>query len=213
MTMRLYEVHPALSHFPIALLPTAVGADVVGRITDDDRLREMARITTPLAACTAALTGAAGLISQEQVHLHGKSDSILYTHRNLNFGLTAVTAAMSVYRMSHRRPGWGYLLLGVGAVAAATYGGYLGSKMVYDEGVGVERAQGVRRDRSPELRPQNLGDIVHAIGRDLKNGVGHSVMALLRRLDIDFMPSPGTLQRSIDADPSTGSIDPVPTAP
>lgn len=34
MAIRLQEMHPALVHLPIALLPLAVGADVIGSLTD-----------------------------------------------------------------------------------------------------------------------------------------------------------------------------------
>ena len=32
MPRRLQELHPALVHFPVTLLPVAIGADVIGRI-------------------------------------------------------------------------------------------------------------------------------------------------------------------------------------
>jgi uncharacterized membrane protein len=35
MAIRLQEMHPALVHLPIALLPLGVGADVVGTVTDN----------------------------------------------------------------------------------------------------------------------------------------------------------------------------------
>lgn len=34
MAIRLQEMHPAFVHLPIALLPLAVGADVIGCLTD-----------------------------------------------------------------------------------------------------------------------------------------------------------------------------------
>ena len=43
MAIRLQEMHPALVHLPIALLPLAVGADVVGRMTDNEGLLSFGR--------------------------------------------------------------------------------------------------------------------------------------------------------------------------
>jgi uncharacterized membrane protein len=51
MPMRVHEVHPALAHFPVALLPTAVAADLIGRLTDNDSLMDMGRQLMPLSAC------------------------------------------------------------------------------------------------------------------------------------------------------------------
>lgn len=38
MAIRLQEMHPALVRLPIALLPLAVGADVIGTVTDNESL-------------------------------------------------------------------------------------------------------------------------------------------------------------------------------
>ena len=38
MAIQLQEMHPALVHLPIALLPLAVGADVITSMTDNDSL-------------------------------------------------------------------------------------------------------------------------------------------------------------------------------
>jgi len=35
MAIRLQEMHAALVHLPIALLPLAVGADAIGHLTDN----------------------------------------------------------------------------------------------------------------------------------------------------------------------------------
>jgi len=34
MPVRLHEVHPAIVHFPIAVLPLAIDADPVGQLTE-----------------------------------------------------------------------------------------------------------------------------------------------------------------------------------
>jgi uncharacterized membrane protein len=48
MPMRVHEVHPALAHFPVALLPTAVAADLIGRLNNNDSLMDMGRQLTCL---------------------------------------------------------------------------------------------------------------------------------------------------------------------
>jgi uncharacterized membrane protein len=50
MAVRLNEIHPSLVHFPIALMPAAVGADLLANATDSDRLAEAGRVLMPIAA-------------------------------------------------------------------------------------------------------------------------------------------------------------------
>jgi uncharacterized membrane protein len=33
MAVRLNEIHPSLVHFPIAIMPVAIGADLLGHVT------------------------------------------------------------------------------------------------------------------------------------------------------------------------------------
>ena len=73
---------------------------------------------------------------------------------------------MAIYRQTRERPGLGYLLLGAVGLAGMTYTAYLGGKMVYAHGVGVE-PHGVDIDKSPELRPGEMGRAARESGRQL----------------------------------------------
>src|SRR3712207_6332084 len=137
MPMRVHEVHPALAHFPVALLPTAVAADLIGRFTDNDSLMDMGRQLMPLAAASVAATGVAGFAAQEAVKTSDVSHDLLVTHRTLNIGLLALSLGLAAIRARSRRPSAGYLLAGLAGAALVTYSGYLGGRMVYTHGVGV----------------------------------------------------------------------------
>ena len=95
MAVGLQEMHPAMVHFPIALLPLSLGADALGRVTGDYALLEMGRRTMPLAAAGAVTAAVFGLIAQEAVHAEGQAHDLLVTHRTLNAGLVGVTAALA----------------------------------------------------------------------------------------------------------------------
>ena len=138
--MRVHEVHPAIAHFPVALLPTAVAADLVGRLTDDASLMDMGRQLMPLAAASVAAAGIAGFAAQEAVRTSDVSHDILVTHRTLNIGLLALSVGLAAIRARSRRPSAGYLLAGLAGAALVTYSSYLGGRMVYAHGVGVEPA-------------------------------------------------------------------------
>src|SRR5690625_675675 len=104
MAMRLQEVHPSLVHFPIALLPLSVGADLIGKVSGNRRLTWFGRWGMAASAITGALAGLAGLIAQEEVNVSGKTMDMLITHRNLNLiGVGAVTA-LAIRRAREKEP-------------------------------------------------------------------------------------------------------------
>ncbi len=168
--MRLQELHPALVHFPIALLPTAIAADALGRASGSEKLSELGRTLMPIAATSAAVAGVAGLIAQQTVELDDHTTDMVITHRNINLGLIGVAALMARSRMKQEKPGLGYLLLGLVGLGAMTYSAYLGGHMVYNHGVGVEKAGGLNEDEAPELRPDNLGEVARVSARHISEG-------------------------------------------
>ena len=173
MGMRLQEVHPSIVHFPLAFLPLSIGADLLGRATGSDTLRDLGRATMPLAAVSAALAAVAGLVAQEEVNATGEAHDMLVTHRNLNLALVGTAAGMAVWRSKQKEPSAGYLALGLAGLAAMTYTAYLGGHMVYEHGVGVLDAAGLRDGVSPELAPGSMAEAARTAGRDIKSGLRH----------------------------------------
>lgn len=180
MSVRLHEVHPAIVHFPIAILPLAIGADLVGRLTGNEGLRNAGRTLMPIAAASAALSAATGLVAQEEVEADGRAHDVLVTHRNINLGLVALTAAMAAWRSRRDGPSAGYLALGLAGLGAVSYSAYLGSKMVYEYGVGVDAAQGIKPGRGAELVPGQLGEAARDVVQDVERGLPHVVDDLRR---------------------------------
>jgi uncharacterized membrane protein len=173
--MRLQELHPALVHFPIALLPTSLAADALGRWTGNPGLMDLGRRTIPLAAASAALAGVAGLIAQESSRIADEAHEALVTHRTLNVGLTAAAAALAALRWRRERPGLGYLLAGLAGTAVLFYSASLGGKMVYHSGVGVSAADGLKEDQAPEIRPGNARQVAGLSARHIRDGLAHAV--------------------------------------
>ncbi|HVX40073.1 MAG TPA: DUF2231 domain-containing protein [Gemmatimonadaceae bacterium] len=199
--MRLQEVHPALVHFPLAFIPLSIGADLIGRITGSEALMNLGKRTMPLAVASGLVAGAAGLIAQTEVEAEGVALDQLKTHRTLNLGLVTAAAAMSVYRARTEKPGLGYLLAGVAALVALDYSAYLGGAMVYQHGVGVDAANGVRTNPPvPELTPGSAADAARTAWTDLEKGIqmtveetakGDLVPALTRHAGNDASASAG----------------------
>jgi uncharacterized membrane protein len=180
MPMRVHEVHPALAHFPVALLPTAVAADLIGRLTDNDSLMEMGRQLMPVAAASVAATGVAGFAAQEAVRTSDASHDLLVTHRTLNIGLLALSVGLAAIRARSRRPSAGYLLAGLAGAALVTYSGYLGGRMVYTHGVGVTPADGIEPERTPEMPHDGFGRAARASASNVGHALRHTAQEMVQ---------------------------------
>jgi len=178
MTIRLQQMHPALVHFPVALLPLAVGADLLGCMTGNNSLLSFGQKAIGVAAAGAVASAVTGLIAGEEVNVKGASQDMLMTHRNLNFVATVVASCMAVWRAQHRRPNALYLGAGAAGIGVVTYTAYLGGKLVYDVGVGVEPAHGVYRADAPVLKTGQIDAFFRTAGTDLVHGVQHMIEEL-----------------------------------
>lgn len=187
MPMRLQEIHPSLVHYPLALLPLAVGADMLAEATDDDGLREVGRIGMAIAAGSAALAGLAGLIAQEEVDVEPGTEAydMLATHRTINVGAVIGAAAMAAWRWRERRASPAYLAMGAASLGAVAYSAYLGGKMVYEHGLGVEAAGGLRDEERPvpELTRRDAGRALRYAAGDVARGARHA-FGQMRRGDV-----------------------------
>ncbi len=175
MAIQLQQMHPALVHLPITLLPLAVGADLVGCLTGNKSLFGFGQKAIGLAAVGALGAAVTGLIAGEEVNVKGETQDMLMTHRNLNFVATVVAASMAVWRAGHKRPNAAYLGAGVAGVGVLAYTAYLGGKLVYNDGVGVEPAHGVYRTDAPALRSGQLGAFFETAATDLWHGIQHMI--------------------------------------
>lgn len=184
MAMRLHELHPSLSHYPVALLPVSVGCDICGVWMDNENYLTVGRMTMPMMAASAAVAGVAGILAQEEVIADDDGTEMLKTHRNLNLATLGITSAMAVYRLRRSRPSWTYLSIGVGATAMVAYSAYLGGKMVYQKGMGVKEANGVLLSQSPELVPGNGKQIMGAIKAQLVSGIRRTISEIFPSREI-----------------------------
>lgn len=178
MAIRLSEVHPALVHFPIALLPVAIGADALGLVTKNRELYPVGRIGIMLAAASAAVAGVFGFIAQEEVDIDDETRPILQTHRTLNIAALGVVTALAIRRAAQKRPGAGYLLAGLAAIATVGVSAYLGGKLVYAHGVAVEKAGGLY-GADPNVLPPDRRAPAAAV-KDLASGVAHTIRDMAR---------------------------------
>ena len=178
MAIRLQEMHPFFVHFPIALLPLAVGADLVGLAIDNAPLQSFGEIAIVAAALGAVAAVVTGLIAGEEVlnAEEGRPRAMLQTHRTLNVIVMITMCAMAVWRPLLDAPSIAYLGVGIAAIIVILYTGYLGGKLVAEFGVGVEPAKGVWRADAPALgRGRSVIAFVKESGVDFGHGVKHLV--------------------------------------
>src|SRR5690554_3338488 len=158
MALRLHELHPIFAHFPLVLMPLSVASDVAGSMTDNYFMRSVGRMAMPMALTSMALTAVTGVIAQEGVKASrepGVAQDFLTTHRNMNMVVFGATAALTVMRTRQNKPNGMYFALAAGTGLALAYSAYFGGEMVHKYGVGVEAAQGVDYERSPEIKLKN----------------------------------------------------------
>lgn len=165
MSLRLNELHPSVVHFPLALLPLALIADALGKLTGRKSLMNVGRAVMPIGAASAALAGTAGLLAQGSANATGEARNILIRHRTINMGLVGLTSAMAFMRRKTEAPSAGYLLAGFAGLALMNYTAYLGGKMVYEHGVGVKPAGGLRGGDAPEIHAANLDEVTQESAR------------------------------------------------
>lgn len=142
----LPPIHPALVHFPIALLAVSVLADFLAFLGAADSLRDAAWWALLGAAISAAVTVFAGLFDMYRASISDVAHERVHQHRKVGFALAAVIVALAVWRgMIYFDQGvaigWTYIAAGFLAVGLAAFQGWLGGELVYTHGVGV-RPQG-----------------------------------------------------------------------
>lgn len=181
MSLRLQEIHPAVVHFPIALIPAALGLDAIGRATGKQGLMDAGRALMPVAAASAVVSAAAGVLAQGALRYPDETGrELLVTHSHVNAVVTAGTIALAAlrWRRGGNAPSNSYLAAGAGILAAIGYSASLGGKMVYEHGLGVKPAGGVIEERAPEIKPGQLGHAVKVAGADVAEATRQSVQAL-----------------------------------
>ena len=137
MQMRVHELHPALIHAPLALLPSTVVVDLTAALTGDRKLDRAARSLWWTTAASGLLAGLAGMAASQEVKKDKHTSDMMFLHGLGNVVIVLGAFGIAAWRTTHRASlvtG----LLGLKAFAFAAYTGWLGGEMVYEHGVGVK---------------------------------------------------------------------------
>jgi uncharacterized membrane protein len=211
VSLRLQEIHPAIVHAPIVLLPLAIGADVIGHAANDPSFLSLGRKAIVAAAIGGVAAVITGLIAGEEVNVEGESRDMLMTHRNLNVAAAVIAGGLALWRSRRKRPNAAYLGLGAAGVGVLAYTAYLGGKLVYDDGVGVAPAKGVYRPDAPQLGKDGTGAFLKDAATDLGHGVKHMVEEVSKGLIIPAIVG-GSKAEQPAAQPAAPPPEPEPAA-
>lgn len=142
-----WEWHPATVHFPIAFLLGGVALDLYARRRGR---ADLGRAATGLLAAGTLLGLAAvatGLLAFFTVRAHTRAaHDLMYWHLGVNAAALALFAAVVVRRRA-APAGAGVRAAGLLAAGLLAAGGFLGGRIVYRGGAGVDPAV-----LAPELR-------------------------------------------------------------
>lgn len=137
------NLHPAIVHFPIALLVVAALLAIMSLFNKKDSLKEWMFLNLVLGVVFAPLAIISGLIEEQNLQHNEAIHSVLIIHKYNGFVILVVYAALTFLYWKRKKTiqikeykVWAAcLLLATGLLA---YQGYLGGKMVFDLGAGVK---------------------------------------------------------------------------
>lgn len=139
-----HPLHPALVHVPVGLLPSALLLDVLSRAgVGGNAVVQTSFYCIALGLAVALVAAPAGLADWLEIKPKRPAYRMGLWHMGLNLLAVVVWGVNLVLRWgtfrSQTRVEWTPLALSVAGTAVLFVSGYLGSRMVFDQGVGVAR--------------------------------------------------------------------------
>lgn len=141
---RSRPIHPALVHFPIALLVLSVAADTTAFWRDIPSLRSAGWWSLAGAFLGALAAVPAGIFDMRRADLRADVHERVHRHMKVGFALLAALGGLTFWRWTmYGHPGRAvpavYLDAGILTVALAGLQGWLGGELVYTDAVSVRR--------------------------------------------------------------------------
>jgi uncharacterized membrane protein len=170
--MLLHELHPSVVHAPLALIPTAVVADVIALTTGDRAWEKVGSRLWVAGTASALFAGVAGLAASQEVRLgEPRARDMVFLHGAGNAVVTLAAVGITTWRM-RREPTVASTVLGAVGVGLALYTATLGGKMVYDHGVGINPMPGEMAQGTLKGPPLLSREAPAALVRDAAQGLG-----------------------------------------
>lgn len=155
----MVPIHPAVVHFPIALLPMAFLLEAVGHFAKRDELRKAAIWLLVVGVVTTWLAVLTGYWEQEhasQTVRESQGLELLQLHARIAYFVAVLWSGLLLGRIYLERPEmerWRTLWLAFALLGClfTFFMAYLGGRMVYEFGAGVARPTS---ELTPTLPPR-----------------------------------------------------------
>ena len=142
----MQNIHPMFVHFPVALLTVALAFELAWLIWRREALRQMGTGALTLAAASALVALATGLVAGSTVAHVDAAHELMETHEKLGIATLCLAVVLAVVRLA----GWGqrkgvcvvFFVLLLAATGLVNYGAHLGGRLVYEFGVGTALTRG-----------------------------------------------------------------------
>lgn len=146
--------HPIIVHFPIALLAVAGVLAIISLFTKREFLKEWMSKNLILGLVFIPLAIIVGLVEEQNLQHNEAIHSVLITHKYNGFVLLFVYSILAIWfwrrKNSIRNKEYtAWVLCLLLATGVLSYQGYLGGKMVFELGAGVEpMEESMRKDHA-----------------------------------------------------------------
>jgi len=139
----MIELHPAIVHFPVALITIAAFFGAMSLFTKKELFKEIAFWNLLLGVIGAIAAVLTGLIEEQNLAHNDEIHQVLVKHKFTGFGILILSFVLLTWIwVRKKRVGKGeyfaWVLFLVIGTAAVFYQGILGGKMVFEQGAGVK---------------------------------------------------------------------------
>jgi nitrite reductase/ring-hydroxylating ferredoxin subunit/uncharacterized membrane protein len=137
-----HPLHPMIVHLPIGLWMLSFVMDVlgfVGALADDTSLVRPAYYMLLAGLAFAVLATVTGFADYADVRKDHPARRTATKHMLLNLAAMLVFGVSALYRIHQTQPDWLPTALSALGVVLVSISGYLGGKLVYDDGLAVGR--------------------------------------------------------------------------
>jgi uncharacterized membrane protein len=182
MPIRTHELHPALVHAPLALLPASALADLAAALRPRDRrLDRLGRRLWWATASTGLVTGLAGMAASQEIDLGtSRGRDMMFAHGLGNLGIVLAAMGIAAWR-TRNRANLTSAVSGLLAAGAAGYTAYLGGELVYTHGAGVKALGGAAAETPALFSGEGAARLGRDAGRGLAWLAGRAYRALTGR--------------------------------
>ena len=137
-----YMWHPKMVNFAIALIPVALVCEIIWLVTKKELFREVAKWNLIFGSIAAIFAFATRLIAEESITHTKAAHDTMELHETIGYVTLAIAIILLGWRLLkngewYRRFSKLFLILLIAGTISISISGYLGGKLVFDYGTGV----------------------------------------------------------------------------